>query len=107
MTEPRMEVISPLGGETIDAKAGAARLETLNGKTIGEMWNGDFKGDFTFPVLRELLHERYEDLRVVPYTEFPYSTIRGTPAHQRQVDAQMIALAKEKGCDAVIAGNGG
>ena len=107
MTEPRMEVISPLGSETMDAQASAPRLETLNGKTIGEMWNGDFKGDFTFPILRELLRERYEDVRVVPYSEFPYATIRGTPSHQREIDARMIALAKEKGCDAVIAGNGG
>ncbi len=107
MTEPRMEVISPLGGETMVAQAGTPRLETLNGKTIGEMWNGDFKGDFTFPIIRELLRERYQDVRVVPYTEFPYATIRGTSAHQREVDARMIALAKEKGCDAVIAGNGG
>jgi hypothetical protein len=102
-----MEVISPLGGETVDGRAGAPRLETLNGKTIGEMWNGDFQGDFTFPVIRELLRERYQDVRVVPYSEFPYTTIRGTPSHQREIDARMIALAKEKGCDAVIAGNGG
>ncbi|MDP6342500.1 MAG: hypothetical protein QF491_03120 [Alphaproteobacteria bacterium] len=107
MSEHKMAVISPLGGETVAARAGAPRLGSLDGKTIAEMWNGDFKGNFTFPVIRELLHERYRDVTVVPYTEFPYSTIRGTPEHQREVDAQMIALARDKGCDAVIAGNGG
>ena len=71
------------------------------------MWNGDFKGDFTFPIYRELLKERYKDVKIVPYTEFPFSTIRGTPEHQRKTDSQMIALAKEKGCDAIISGNGG
>ncbi len=107
MSENNMAAISPLGGETVGARSAAPRPDTLNGKTIGEMWNGDFKGDFTFPIIRELLHERFQDITVVPYTEFPYSTIRGTPAHQRAVDDRMLALAKEKGCDAVIAGNGG
>ncbi|MDA1100100.1 MAG: hypothetical protein O2967_14065 [Proteobacteria bacterium] len=107
MTEPEMAVISPLGNETIGARTSAPRPDTLNGKTICEMWNGDFKGNFTFPIIRELLHEQFKDVRIVPYTAFPNSTIRGTPAHQREVDSQMIALAKAQGCDAVIAGNGG
>lgn len=107
MSEATMAVISPLGSETIRAQTSSPRPDTLDGKTIGEMWNGDFKGDFTFPIIRELLHEHYDNVKIVPYTAFPNSTIRGTPAHQREIDAQMIALAKTQGCDAVIAGNGG
>jgi hypothetical protein len=107
MPNEKMAVLSPLGRQTIAARNSAPRPESLAGKIIGEMWNGDFKGDFTFPIIRKLLAERYEGVEFVPYTEFPYSTIRGTPEHQRDIDAQMIALAKEKGCDAVIAGNGG
>jgi len=107
MSDEKIAVISPLGGETIAARGAAPRPESLDGMTIGEMWNGDFKGDFTFPIIRELLAERYEGIKIVPFTEFPYSTIRGTAEHQRDIDDQMLALAKEKGCDAVIAGNGG
>jgi hypothetical protein len=107
MTDSDFGVVSPLGRETGAAGTAAPRLDTLDGKTIAEMWNGDFKGDFTFPVIRELLRELGQDVTVIPYTEFPYSTIRGTPAHQRAVDAEMIAIAKAKGADAVIAGNGG
>ena len=107
MSDEKIAVISPLGGETIAARGAAPRPESLDGMTIGEMWNGDFKGDFTFPIIRELLAERYEGIKIVPFTEFPYSTIRGTAEHQRDIDAQMLALAKEKGCDAVIAGTGG
>ena len=102
-----MKVISPLGGKTGAATFSAPRLNSLNGKTIGEMWNGDFKGNFTFPIIRKLIQERFEGVNFVPYTEFPYSTIRGTPAHQREIDEQMIAIAVENRCDAVIAGNGG
>jgi hypothetical protein len=107
MSDEEFAVISPLGSETIARQQSAPRPETLADKTVAEMWNGDFKGNFTFPIIRKLLAERYEGIKFVPYTEFPYSTIRGTAEHQRDIDAQMIALAKEKGCDAVIAGNGG
>ena len=103
MSEEKVSVISPVGSETIAAHHSEPRPDTLNGKTIAEMWNGDFKGDFTFPIIRGLLMERYQGVQFVHNTEFPYSTIRGTPEHQREIDAEMIALAKEKGCDAVIA----
>ena len=102
-----MKVTSPLGGKIDENAVGAPRLDSLDGKTIGEVWNGDFAGDLTFPIIRKLLHERFDDLKIVPYSEFPYSTIRGTPAHQRAIDEQTSALVIEKGCDAVIAGNGG
>ena len=107
MSDDKIAVISPLGSETIDGRAGAARLDTLNGKTIGEMWNGDFKGNFTFPAIRKALLERYPEVTFVPFETFPYSTIRGTAAHQREVDAHMLALAQQHGVDAVISGNGG
>ncbi len=103
----RFEVISPVGGSFVDWKNIAPRLHTLQGKTIGETWNEDFKGDFMFPVYRELLKERYPGVKVVPYTEFPSSTLRGTPEYQRELARRIAAMAKEKGCDALISGNGG
>jgi hypothetical protein len=107
MNNDTIEVISPVGGKTIRGKSSAKRLDTLNGKTVCELWNGDFKGDFTFPVFRGFLKERFPGVRVIPYTEFPNSSIRGTPAHQRDLEEQMVARVREKGCDAVITGNGG
>ncbi len=107
MKGDKIEVISPLGGTGSQKKTFAKRLDTLNGKTVCELWNADFKGDFTFPLYREMLKERFPDVKVIPYTEFPYSSIRGTPTHQRELDERMVALAREKGCEAVITGNGG
>ena len=107
MTGEKLSVVSPLGHETVDLQARAPRLDSLNGKTIAEMWNGDFKGHYTFPIIRELLQERFDGIKFVPHTEFPHSTIRGTAEHQRQVDLEMVSLAKQHGADAVIAGNGG
>ena len=57
------EAVSPLGLEAVKQAGAAPRLDRLDGKTIGEFWNGVFKGDQTFPVIRKLLkqlsyHER-------------------------------------------------
>lgn len=101
------EVISPIGSESVDKQTIAPRLDNLNGKTICETWNRDFKGDIMFPIYRELLKERYPGVKVIPYTEFPFSTLSGTPQFQREVSQQIAAQAKEKGCDAIISGNGG
>lgn len=100
-------VISPTGCGSVPQINLAKRLETLNGKTVCEVWNEDFKGDIMFPVYRRLLKERFPDVRIVPYTELPYSSLKGTPLYQREVGRQIIAKLKEKGADAVISGNGG
>lgn len=100
-------VISPLGKRFVMKKNIAPRLETLNGKIICETWNEDFKGDLMFPIYRELLKKRYPDIHIIPYSEFPSSTLRGTPDFQKDIAKRIAFLAKEKGCQALISGNGG
>ncbi|HUF82888.1 MAG TPA: hypothetical protein VMN03_17260 [Burkholderiales bacterium] len=102
----RMEVVSPLGLDTVKRIGAAPRVGPLDGKTIGEIWNGVFKGDVTFPVIRRLLKQRYPGLRIIPYTEFPHAPGSDHPAEQREHARRVAALAREKGCDAVISGNG-
>lgn len=99
-------VHSPLGGETLAQQSLAPRLDSLDGKTIGESWNGDFKGDVTFPIIRKLLKARYPGIRIVPYDEFPYLHGADDPAHQKALARQIASRARELGCDAVISGNG-
>lgn len=100
------EVVSPLGAEAVAQRGIAPRLTDLNGKTIGELWNGMFKGDELFPVLRRLLTQRFPGLKIVPYTEFPHVYGGDNPAKQKALAAQLADLARQKGCDAVISGNG-
>jgi hypothetical protein len=100
------KVHSPLGGETLAQQSLASRLKDLDGKTIGETWNGDFKGDVTFPIIRKLLQERYPGIRIVPFSEFPYLHGADNPAQQKHLAQQIAARAVELGCDAVISGNG-
>lgn len=103
----RMEVVTPIGLESIEKQAIAPRLDTLEGKTIGETWNRDFKGDIMFPIYRELLKERFPGVKFIPYTEFPRSVFSGMPEYQKEISKQIANVAKEKGCDAMISGNGG
>jgi len=101
-----IEVVSPVGGETIRQTSLAARLHDLNGKTVGETWNGLFKGDFTFPLIRKHLQQRFPGVTVIPYTEFPFHHGGDNPSYQAELARRIAVLAKEKGCDALISGNG-
>ena len=100
------DVHSPIGGQTLQQQPLSRRLDSLEGKTIAESWNGDFKGDVTFPIIRKLLKTRFPGITIVPYDEFPYLYGTDSPAHQRALAAQIAGRAKALGCDALISGNG-
>jgi hypothetical protein len=102
-----LEVLSPLGLPATQNKGIAPRLDTLAGKTVGEVYNHHFKGDMMFALYRELLQQRYPGVRIVPFTELPASYVGGDPATQRRIALEVAAQAKAKGIDALIAGNGG
>ena len=102
-----VSVISPVGAEAVEPKNLAKRLDTLDGKVVAEVWNEDFKGDIMFPIYRELLKERFPDVKIVPYTDIPRASLKGTPSYQKEVLDSIMAALRAKGADAVITGNGG
>ena len=53
------EVVSPLGEPVVGARQVGRYFDSLNGKTVGEIWNGEMRGDLTFPIVREMLRKRY------------------------------------------------
>ena len=92
-----LEVLNPTGAQEITALH-APRLSNLRGKTIGELSNGIWETHRTLPFIRELLQQRFPDVKIIPYTEFPVGT--------RGIDDDRIGeVVKERGCDAVILGN--
>ena len=102
----KLHVVSPAGLDVVTPGGSAPRIDNLDGKTVGEVWNGVFKGDFTFPLIRKLLQAKYPRLKVIPYTEFPHVPGSDNPTRQRELARQIAVAAKEKGCDAIISGNG-
>jgi hypothetical protein len=102
----KLEVVSPAGVAAVTAAGVAPRLGDLNGKTVAEVWNGVFKGDLTFPVIRQLLKAKFPGIKIIPYTEFYHQPGSDVPAHQRELAREIAAAAGARGCDALISGNG-
>ena len=102
----KVKVVSPVGLDAVERGAAARRLGDLNGKTVGEFWNGVFKGDITFPIIRKLLQEKFPTLKIIPYTEFPHARGSDNPTRQKELAREIARLARDKGCDALISGNG-
>jgi hypothetical protein len=97
-----LEVSGPAGAGCDSNKLSyARRLTDLNGKTIGEISNRLWAADSIFPLIRELLKQRYSDITFIPYTEFP----SGSAEIMGNEDLGKLVLAK--GCDAVIGATAG
>jgi hypothetical protein len=101
MDQSQFEVVWPLG-RRIEAKARlTAGLADLNGKTVVELWDGVFRGDEIYPVLREELKKAYPDVKIVPYEAMgiPFGEIK-------DYVKKLPAFLRANGADAVIAGVG-
>jgi hypothetical protein len=97
-------VLGPVGRHVGKTGPLAARVPDLTGKTVGEVWNGYFRGDVLFPVMRQLLEKRYPGVKIVPYTELPVLNPTG---NTDELCARLKEALARTGCDAVIAGVGG
>jgi hypothetical protein len=106
MTET-MKVINPEGLPLGATGEVSGALGDLSGKTIGEVYNNHFKGELMFRTYRRLFEERYPGVRIIPYDEFPIVYVGGDAASQKRIAKEIAAIAKEKGCHAIITGNGG
>ena len=101
--EAAYEVVWPLGKSTYEAiPLDADRISDLNGKTIGELWNGLFKGNEMFPLIREKLQERYPAIKFVDYRVFGNTFGR----NDDEVIAALPDMLHKLGCDAVVSGVG-
>ena len=103
----KMGVISPEGLQQRASGSVSRHLDTLDGKTIGEVYNNHFKGEFMFQIYRRLFKERFPGVKIIPYDRFPVVYVGGDPVAQKKTAREIAALAKEWGVDAIISGNGG
>ena len=93
-----LEVYNPSGHSEVN-KPHAPRLEDLHGKTICEISNAGWEAHRTFPLIRGLLQRQFPSVKIIPYTEVVGS--------RRQCEdlAYVAKMVKQKGCQAIIAGN--
>ena len=103
----KIGVISPEGLQLRAAGAVSRHLDALAGKTIGEVYNNHFKGEFMFQTYRRLFREKFPGIKIIAYDQFPIVYVGGDPASQKKTAKEIAALARQRGVDALISGNGG
>lgn len=100
--EPSYDVVWPLAKTGVRRQPLAARLTSLDGATVGFLWDDMFRGDELFPALEAELRRRFPGVRVVGYEHF--GNIHGPDEHE--VVAALGAKLKERHVDAVVSAVG-
>jgi hypothetical protein len=80
----------------------APRLDTLNDKTVAQLWDYLFRGDEVFAVLEKTLKQRFPGVRFIHWSEF--GSTHGK--NEREFLAALPTRLKALGVDAVISGLG-
>jgi len=101
--EIKYRVVCPLGRETVQGITLAPRLDTLEGKTVCELWNMLFRGDMLFSELERLLAEQYPGVKFVGPDQFGYTH----GGHEEETMASLADNLAKHGCDAVVSSVGG
>jgi hypothetical protein len=78
----------------------APRLDSLEGKTIAQLWDFLFRGDEVFALIEQGLKAKFPGVRFVSWREF--GNTHGSD--EREVVAALPARLKALGVDAVISG---
>ena len=94
------EVLWPRAERQQKRKALAPRLQSLEGKTVAELWDFIFRGDEVFETLEQALKQRYRGIRFVSWREF--GNTHGS--NEREIVAGLPARLKALRVDAVISG---
>ena len=98
----QMEAFWPRSPRQTTAKPLARRLDTLEGKTVVQLWDYLFRGDEVFAYLEEGLRQRYPGVRFISWREF--GSIQGSD--EKAILASLPRRFRELGVDAVICGMG-
>jgi hypothetical protein len=92
------EVVWPSGERKQKMRPLAKRLDTLQGKTIAQLWDYLFAGDEVFTALEEKLREQYPAVKFVSWREFGSTHA----VNEKALLASLPQRFKELGVDAAI-----
>jgi hypothetical protein len=104
MTEPRYEVVWPLGRRLLGDVAATARPADLRGRTVAYLWDELFRGPEMFQLISEVARERYGDVSFVGWEEF--GNFHASAAEERRVLAALPELLRAHRVDLVVAAVG-
>jgi hypothetical protein len=100
--ESTFDVVWPKSPRGVQSRPLADRLDTLNGKRVGFLWDFLFRGDEIFPVLEAELVERFPDVEIVGYDVFG-NTHGGD---EKEMVAGLANGLSSRHIDAVVSGMG-
>ena len=100
MNDGYYEAYWPRAARQGRAKPLAKRLDTLDGKTVVQIWDYMFKGDEVFAALEAAFKTRYPNIKWVHYSVLGSSH----GANEKEAVAAFPQRLKELGADAVISG---
>jgi hypothetical protein len=92
------EVVWPCGERRQKQRPLARRLDTLNGRTIAQLWDYLFAGDEVFVALEEQLREQYPEVKFVSWREFGSTHA----VNEKELLASLPQRFRELGVDAAI-----
>lgn len=98
----RYEVVWPRSERQKKQQPLARRLDTLNGKTVAQLWDFRYRGNEVFRMLEEDLREKFPDVRFVSWREF--GSTYG--ADERALLANLPARFRDLGVEAAVSGMG-
>ena len=94
----RYEVVWPSGERRQKQRPLARRLDTLNGKTIAQLWDYLFAGDEVFVALEEALRRQFPQVKFVSWREFGSTHA----VNEKELLASLPQRFRELGVDAAI-----
>ena len=101
-SETHYEVVWPKSPLAVQTRHLAERLNTLEGKRVGFLWDFLFRGHELFPAIEEELQKRFAGIEVVGYDAFG-NTHGGDEA---EVMAALPDRLRDRRIDAVVSGVG-
>lgn len=92
------EVVWPCGERMVSMQPLARRLDTLNGKTVAQLWDFLFRGDDVYAGLEEDLRAKYPDVKFISWREFGSTHA----VNEKEMLAALPQRFRELGVDAAI-----
>lgn len=104
MTEPRYEVLGPLGPRVVGDVAEHERPSSLAGRRVAYLWDELFRGPEMFEVISEVARERHGDVGFVGWEVF--GNFHASAAEERRVLEALPELLRAHRVDLVVAAVG-
>ncbi len=94
------EVVWPRSKQSVELQDLADRPDSLDGRTVGFLWDYLFRGDEIFPVIAEELRIRYPTVKIIDFDQFGSTHGDG----EAELVAALPQRLRDYGVDVVVSG---